>query len=223
MNTLRNERYSPTVPTNGDQAESAGILRRLARHLMPLAQIRIRDLIFLVTLCAIVMAWRQDRREWSQEINELKRQKHDPMWQTFQVFGKPNTHGYGDIPTAWASGTTDGSKEWLDLDYENMVMPKEIWIYETYNPGAVYKVGMFNVMGREIVVWEGTDPLAGKGTNGIAKIAVAKSFPTNRVKVYVDSPAVAGWNEIDAVGIADQRGKLHWAIGGRASSSYGGD
>lgn len=196
---------------------------RIARFLRNLAQLRIRDLIFLTTIAAIFFAWSQDHARWERELAAAKFAKQDPMWQTFQVFGEPNTTYYGDVVTAWASSTQDGQKEWLDLNYAATVVPKEIWIYETYNPGAVYKVSIFDPLGREVTVWKGTDPLAGTSKIGIAKIPVPKSLPTKRVKVYIDSPAVAGWNEIDAVGIRDKNGRLFWAASGKTSSSYGGD
>jgi len=46
------------------------------------------------------------------------------------------------------------------------------------------------------------------------------SFKTNRVKVYLDSPGVKGWNEIDAVGLVDIYDKTQWAIAAAASSTY---
>ena len=46
---------------------------------------------------------------------------------------------------------------------------------------------------------------------------------TRRVKIYLDSPNFPGWNEIDAVGLIDVRGKRQWAERARSSSSYGDD
>jgi len=41
------------------------------------------------------------------------------------------------------------------------------------------------------------------------------------VKLALASAAVPGWNEIDAVGILDSQGKVHWAKAATGSSSYG--
>src|SRR5262249_20892308 len=43
---------------------------------------------------------------------------------------------------------------------------------------------------------------------------------TNRIKVYIESTKVPGWNEIDAVGLVDAKGKTFWAICAEASSTY---
>ena len=41
--------------------------------------------------------------------------------------------------------------------YENAVMPKTLAIHETYNPGAVDKVTVFDADGEEVIAWEGED------------------------------------------------------------------
>jgi hypothetical protein len=46
------------------------------------------------------------------------------------------------------------------------------------------------------------------------------AFKTNRVKLYLDSKGVPGWNEIDAVGLRESGGKTHWATSADASSTY---
>jgi hypothetical protein len=142
-------------------------------------------------------------------------------WGTEQATGKPDTWpNQGDITTAWASQTADGQQEWLMLEYARPVNLKEVHIYETFNPGAVYRVTAFDLTGREIEVWKGKDPTAPGSGKGISKITSKKKVKTNRIKIYIDSPAVQGWNEIDAVGLIDQQGKTQWATAADASSTY---
>src|SRR3954468_16122151 len=83
-----------------------------------------------------------------------------PSWSILQAVGPPDTPGAGDIVTAWASGTTDSQKEWLILDFETPVIAKQIDVHETYNPGALERVSIFDEAGQEVTVWEGEDPTA---------------------------------------------------------------
>jgi hypothetical protein len=140
-------------------------------------------------------------------------------WGTQQVLGKPDTFMAGDMVTAWASLTEDGQDEWLLLTYKKSVVPKEVHIYETFNPGAVYRVTAFDGM-KEVDVWTGTDPILRTAQMGIAKIPVNVSFRTRKIKVYLHSKDVAGWNEIDAVALMDTSGDVQWATKARASSTY---
>ena len=43
-------------------------------------------------------------------------------------------------------------------------------------------------------------------------------FETVRVKLYLDTKRVKGWNEIDAVGLLNERGETQWANAAQASS-----
>ena len=141
-------------------------------------------------------------------------------WGPEQATGEPNTPGAGDIATAWASRTTDGQDEWLVCEYAQAVVPKTILIHESYNPGVVNKVSVFDAAGAEIVAWEGEDPTPRNEPRGISVIPVKIEFAVKKIKVYIASMAVPGWNEIDAVGLTDAEGGTNWAVKVEASSTY---
>src|SRR5262249_21345524 len=65
----------------------------------------------------------------------------------------------------------------------------------------------------------GKDPSAGKDI-GVSVLPVKNAFKTARIKIYIDSKNVPGWNEIDAVGLKDDKGKMFWAVAAAASSTY---
>jgi hypothetical protein len=187
--------------------------------------LRVSTLLLLVTLLALLLAWWRDHRRLQDQISKLQGQllaidKRNYSWDVSQLLGPPDTKGSGDLPTAWASATPDRQKEWLDLQFERSVQPSAIEIYETFNPGAVDRVSVFDPLGRERVVWRGQDPTSRMATRGVSRIPISTMWKTRRVKVYLDSPAVAGWNEIDAVALFDRRGRVQWVQNASASSSY---
>jgi hypothetical protein len=170
----------------------------------------------IIAIGAILLAWRRDHRRQAAEIERLKNSNRN--WGADEAAGPPDTQGYGDISTAWASRTPDDQQEWLMLEFDE-VTPVAIHIYETYNPGAVYKIARVNVLGGEKVLWEGTDLTPRSG--GVGKFPLANAPAVTRIKIYVDSPAVPGWNEIDAAALIDSQGRPHWAQRAAASSSFG--
>ncbi len=141
-------------------------------------------------------------------------------WGPEQATGKPDTPGAGDIETAWASATEDGQDEWLELEYAEAVEPEQIIIHETFNPGAVYMVTAYTRTGMEALLWHGEDPTRTGLPRGVSEINVTNSVKTNRIRVHLKSSEVPGWNEIDAVGIKDTAGDVHWAVKAKASSTY---
>src|SRR5262249_44759445 len=113
-----------------------------------------------------------------------------------------------------------GDDEWLMMEYAEPIVPKAVMVYETYNPGALVRVTAFRLDGEEVEVWKGKDPTGTDKQMGISVVPVKVNFKTNRIKIYLASKEVPGWNEIDAVGVRDAAGKTHWATSADASSTY---
>jgi hypothetical protein len=104
-------------------------------------------------------------------------------WSPGQACGAPDTPTAGDRVTAWASGTQDGQEEWLAVEFPEPVVPAAVKVYESYNPGALFKVGVFTVDGREVEAWSGTDPTPPDAGIGVSEVAVPVGFPTKKVKL----------------------------------------
>lgn len=138
-----------------------------------------------------------------------------------QATGAPNTPEGADRRTAWASQTEDGQEEWLELGYDVPVDAVAILIHENVNPGAVTRVTLYDADGNELVGWSGEDPTAAGSERGVSVIPLkVKKLKIQRVKLFINSPAVSGYNEIDAVGLVDHSGTTHWATTASASSSF---
>ena len=148
--------------------------------------------------------------------------RHGRAWGPEQALGAPDTPGSGDIQTAWASATQDGQDEWLELDFEKEVLPVEVVVHETYNPGALVRVTAYTKSGMAAELWAGKDPTPTTAARGISRVKVDPGFKLKRIRIHLNSKAVSGWNEIDAVGLKDKAGKTHWAIASKASSTYSG-
>jgi hypothetical protein len=141
-------------------------------------------------------------------------------WGPEQIIGEPDAPEGGDSVNAWASLTADGQDEWLLLEYARPVTPKAVHVYENYYPGAVVRVTAFRLDGTEVELWRGKDPTPQEEDKGVSVIPVKADFKTNRLKVYLDSRNVPNWNEVDAVGLHDTDGKVHWVTAAEASSTY---
>lgn len=142
-------------------------------------------------------------------------------WSHLQATGEPNTSAAGDFRTAWASATPDASDEWLELVYEKEITIKEVHVYETYNTGALFKITGYKKSDMEVPLWSGDDPTPIGAGKGISKIKLKSPLKTKRIRIHLHSKEVTGWNEIDAVGVVDTEGAIHWAVDASASSTYG--
>jgi len=141
-------------------------------------------------------------------------------WGPEQATGEPDTDGPGDITTAWASRTQDEQDEWLELEYDAAFKPTGVIVHETLNPGALNRITLFQSNTEETDAWRGTDPTTRTSEHGVSLVPVNVGFQTKKIRLYLASRDVPGWNEIDAVGLIDSRGKTHWAVHATASSTY---
>jgi hypothetical protein len=141
-------------------------------------------------------------------------------WGPEQATGEPDTNMAGDIVTAWASQSQDDQDEWLMLEYAEPIVPTAVLVYETFNPGALVRVTAFKLDGQEVELWKGQDPTTSDNDMGVSEIPVKVDFKTARIKLYIESTRVPGWNEIDAVGVRDPNKTVHWAVAADASSTY---
>jgi len=127
----------------------------------------------------------------------------DGFYDAIQALGAPDTYpSYGDIATAWASASADGQREFLELGFPVTSPATEIQIFETLSPGAVDQVWVRNAANHTWQnVWYGIAAAAPEVARIFSVSFANPGFAIDGVRIELDSPAVPGWNEIDAVGI----------------------
>ena len=151
-------------------------------------------------------------------------------WSAGQALGAPNVYpNHGDIAGAWASATQDGQREFLVLGFSDPAPVQSIALYETYNPGAVDTIYVKNPgTGQWQVVWSGTAAAAPAQARIFIANFTLTSFNVSEVRIAINSSAVSGWNEIDAVGISSQTipssgGLSTGTVAGRVTDALNGN
>jgi hypothetical protein len=119
-------------------------------------------------------------------------------WSAAQATGPTDTAQFGDQQTAWAPSGRDAGLEWLELTYEQAVIPQEVVIWETSGNGFVTSVELWDGSSW-VVAWQGQDQ-SPQFIVGFSPDLEPVDFATDRVRVTIDT-AVDGWNEIDAVAL----------------------
>ncbi len=127
----------------------------------------------------------------------------DPQsgYHPMQATGIPNVNYHSDDSNSWATKESDAGIEWIELDFAKLVNATEVRIRQTFNPGAIIKVELFDESGTAHNIWQGPD-MTSYPANEIAwlNVTVEKTeYKTQKVKITLATNAVAGWNEIDAV------------------------
>lgn len=139
----------------------------------------------------------------------------DP-YQAVQATGPPNVPPPGsDNALAWCPSSENSGIEWLELSYEKPVAAAELQIHNSFNPGAITRVLVGDSTGplQELPMVPGP-PLA------VQTLPISPLAEISRVNIELDTAAVLGWNQIDAVALVDAAGTRHWAASASASSFW---
>src|SRR5690606_5626177 len=144
-------------------------------------------------------------------------------WSALRVTGAPDSFACGDQWTAWASAETTGVDS-LTVTYDIPVVPTQINIYQSYNPGAITGIELVLADGSGTVpVPDSADP--GTECPGVLSIDVLDAAaPVNGVIIHLDQTITGDWNEIDAVelvGVLEMGSEVSlWASSASATSQY---
>ncbi len=123
-------------------------------------------------------------------------------WSAMQATGAPDVTACGDNGKAWTPSSADMGEQWLELTYADPIQAKAVRIHETFNPGFVTRIDLYDAQDKPITVWEGTDTTE---CNQWLSVDVSPAVETQKVRVYIDSN-VGGWNEIDTVALIGNEG-----------------
>lgn len=140
-------------------------------------------------------------RQWATGASATT-QYGDDSWAASQATLAPDTYPEcGDVATAWASQYSDGIDS-LVLSYVGAVIPTQINIYETYNPGAILRVWVAPMSSSDFtLVFDAGQMLMEPPTcpNILSVEVSGVDFLVGMVKIDLDQSNHTGWNEIDAV------------------------
>lgn len=139
---------------------------------------------------------------WAASVIDFSTEYSPDAWSANQILGAPDVYpAYGDHNKAWASHGADDRDEWIEVGFEQDEWVSGVEVYETFNPGAIDQIELVTVKGRRIdVPVPATPPPPGVSAKRLFDLHCTQE-KVRSVRVHLDSQRVAGWNELDAIGI----------------------
>lgn len=117
-----------------------------------------------------------------------------------QATGPSDTPTAGDQVTAWASLDANGGVETLELTFEVPVKPSGLAIFESFNPGAITTIEAYDGENDAwVAIYEGEAGPTEEAYRTFIPEITPVDFVTTQIRLTLDTSAVEGWNEIDAV------------------------
>jgi outer membrane protein OmpA-like peptidoglycan-associated protein len=122
-----------------------------------------------------------------------------------QVLGEPNAIPLGEPNSqAWSPKTVDEKEEFIEIRFAKSLISKQVAVVENANPGSTTKIELVDTNGKRHEVYKNDNP----GPLAVKSRVLTVAFPpakyrTIGVVVTMNTGAVGGINQLDAIGIAD--------------------
>lgn len=141
--------------------------------------------------------------QWASKVLDVSSELTPVQYSAQQALGKPNVlPAGGQNPGAWTPDKPKRS-EFIKLGYSKPMQIQQIAIAESYNPGALYKVFVYDEAGREYQV-NTFNPMAVPLQGRMLNVFVEKtSYKVAAVKLEFDGSALPDYFSVDAVAISD--------------------
>ena len=143
---------------------------------------------------------------WANKVVAVSSQKAEgkEAFAPERVLGEPNALPLGQASNdAWIP-RKEGANEFIEVRFAKSLVAKQVTVIENFNPGSITKIELVDTRGQKHQVYENANP--GPIPEAFRALQVTFSPGTYRTIgaiVSMNTKAVNGVNQIDAIGIAD--------------------
>ncbi len=145
--------------------------------------------------------------QWASKLIGFSTQISTSAGSAKEILGKPSIMlDFGNSGSAW-SPKDDSNKDddWIQIGFDSSQFVSQISIYENYNPGSIYKIICYNDQNEPDEVYENKDFKYVDMTSRMFDLNLKKTkYKVKEIKIILKTSHVAGFNQIDAIGISDE-------------------
>jgi outer membrane protein OmpA-like peptidoglycan-associated protein/Tol biopolymer transport system component len=125
-----------------------------------------------------------------------------------QVLGTPSKlPGTGSSGAAWAPAREDGGEEFIQVRFKDHIHVQQIAVGENFNPGSIVAIVLVDEANISYQVYTNPKPGPIKGITGrMFNLIIPKTeYKVAGLKLYLNTAAVKGSNQIDAIAVSDSK------------------
>jgi OmpA-OmpF porin, OOP family len=163
-----------------------------------------RKILFALCLTLVGIQFSHGQTvQWASKVVEFSSQLTPIQYSAQQALGEPNVlPAGGQNPGAWTPDKPKRS-EFIKLGYATPMQVQQIAIAESYNPGSLYRVYVYDEAGREYLV-NTFNPMSVPLQGRMLNVFLEKtSYKVSAVKLEFDGSALPDYFSLDAVAISD--------------------
>ena len=131
-------------------------------------------------------------------------QAHGQQYKGTQALGRPNKLPQAESgASAWRPAQEDDNEQWIKVGFAAPAPVRQVAVAENFGAGCIQKIMAYDLQGNEYLLHQNTDSLP-KATGKMWRVILKTptKYAVAALKVIIDTKRVAGWNEIDAIGVS---------------------
>jgi hypothetical protein len=136
-------------------------------------------------------------------------------WGPEQAVGAPDSKGPA-TDSSWIAASRD-RPEWILVEFDKLLQVTEIILQDASECPVSFKLNGITAAGS---IGSKMDGLSSNGGPSIIRKPFAPPWKLQRLRIDIES-GHQGWKGLDAVGVVDDAGVIHWARAAQASSWRG--
>lgn len=145
--------------------------------------------------------------QWANSVTGVSSEKRGEMYgeqfKASQALGYPSKlPQLGESPTAWAPQLAENpAEDWIQVGFSAPTPARQVIVAENVNPGAVVRIVVTDETGTDHTVY--TNPKPQPSTEPLLLVPLpGNGLTVAKVKVSINSGAIRGINQIDAIGLS---------------------
>ena len=166
-----------------------------------------KKLLIGISLFLAAQAASAQKYVWASKVQKVSSQRASgkDAFSPEQVLGEPDALPLGEPNSqAWSPKKDDEKEEFIEVRFVKSLLARQVAVVENANPGSVTRIELIDTGGKPHEVYKNDNP----GPLSVRHRVLSVSFPAAKyrtigVRVTMNTAAVGGVNQIDAIGIAD--------------------
>ena len=167
----------------------------------------------LSCICILLAVYTANAGEiiWASKVISYSSQLDLHAYSAKQVLGPPSRlPNFGDCGCAWSPSMSENYfDEFIRVGFDKRIHVSQIIISENFNAGAIKSIYLFDQYNIAHLVYERSEDDTQWTIGRVFSISIATTdFATNDLKLVLDTESIDGYNQIDAIGIAESAVEL---------------
>lgn len=162
--------------------------------------------VILLGLIFFTLTGFSQKVQWASRVVAKSSEYSDRQYSAEQVLGRPNVLPvFRDSPCAWSPFKEQSREdEFIQVAFNKAARIRQVAVAESYNPGAVSRIYLYDTDKREHLVYQNDSPRMLLENGRMLRVTFATTtYRVTSVKVVLNTIGLPGWNHIDAIGISE--------------------